>query len=414
MKRMKFVEMLAMAIVFSVLSLNASGSTFQVIYNFTGGQDGAAPVDAGNLAIDANGNLYGTTEFGGACGQGTLFELSPNGGGWTETVLHSFCGVDNDGLLPSAAPVYFPITAFGPALDGNAAYGGEMGGGVNYQFDFNQLGYEATIYSECASGCIPYAGSAGFPFGGPGVWYSPQFTGGTNGGGALNGGGYNFCSLPGCSDGANPGSGVAVDGQDDAYGTTRSGGTANQGVIYECAANANGCIESVLHSFAGGLNDGAYPFLATPLLTQACGPNLCTQTIWGTTPLGGAYGEVIGGYGTVWSINQLAGFNLLHSFDRIDGAWPYAGLTNLNGTFYGTTSGGGPFQQQCCPPRVKAGRGTIYSLTSSGTLTTLHTFTGFDGALPYSGLVADTSGNLYGVTFSGGTYNAGVVYEITP
>jgi uncharacterized repeat protein (TIGR03803 family) len=129
MKWMRFVEMLAVAVVLSVLSLNASAITFQVIYNFTGGQDGGFPVDAGNLAIDVNGNLYGTTEFGGACGQGTLYELSPNGsGGWTETVLHSFCG--QDGAFPTAAPtdLAFPGEQ---DLFGTTTGGGTDGGGTS-------------------------------------------------------------------------------------------------------------------------------------------------------------------------------------------------------------------------------------------------------------------------------------------
>ena len=182
---------------------------------------------------------------------------------------------------------------------------------------------------------------------------------------------------------------------------TNLGGTGNQGTVYEF--NPLKASESVLHSFTGGSNDGAYPFFAGLALNTTCSVNLCTQTIWGTTPLGGA-GAARGGlgYGTIFAIPTFLPFNLVHSFNLLDGAYPYAGLTNLNGTFYGTTSAGGFVRAGCCPPRIHLGRGTIYSLTQAGSLSVLHVFTGEDGALPYSGLVADANGNLYGVTFEGG------------
>jgi uncharacterized repeat protein (TIGR03803 family) len=413
MKWMRFVQMLAIAVVLSVLSLNAWGSTFKVIYNFTGGQDGAFPVDAGNLAIDANGNLYGTTEFGGTCGQGTLFELSPSGGGWTETVVHSFCGGGSDGALPTGAPA-----VSGGFVYVDTPYGG--GSGTGYLFTGCCLPAYGNPTSnpfslDCTFGCNAYGGVTPDPVV---QTLATAYDGGAFGAGTLYFSStlvaWYFCSAPGCTDGSHPAAAVALDTQSNAYGTTSQGGTNGKGVVYECTADAAfGCSGlSVLHSFAGGASDGAYPFFATPLLAPSCSQFGCSNNLWGTTPVGGSASGL--GYGTVWAINGFGTFGLVHSFDWIDGAFPYAGLTNLNGTFYGTTSGGGPFQRQCCPLRFKAGQGTIYSLTSGGTLTTLHTFTGPDGALPYSGLVADTNGNLYGVTFEGGANNAGVVYEITP
>jgi uncharacterized repeat protein (TIGR03803 family) len=422
MGHVRFVKMvLALTAVLSLLSVGAWGSTFKVIYNFTGGQDGANPVDAGALAIDGNGNLYGTTGLGGACGEGTLFQLSPNAiGGWTETVWHSFCGPDGIGPTGSleilGPPAYDSVTLFG-----TTPYGGPFGTGSFFEAVSGGSFYTLYDNFNCSdfsgSGCLPYAGVSPFEA-------IPAYLGGTNGAGALQDslygpGVYEFCSLAACADGANPASqvvaseGNVADGQNTTYGTTHLGGVNNLGVVYALTYSSY----SVLHSFAGGTNDGAYPFFATLTLTpQVCAVgSLCSQTIWGTTPLGGA-GAAHGGagYGTVFAIPTFSPYYLVHSFNLLDGAYPYAGLTNLNGTFYGTTSGGGFLRSTCCPPRLHLGRGTIYSLTSNGTLTTLHTFAGPDGALPYSGLVADSSGNLYGVTFEGGAYGAGVVYEITP
>jgi uncharacterized repeat protein (TIGR03803 family) len=430
MNHIRFVKtVMARTLVVSLLSVGAWGSTYKVIWNFGGANGGSRPVDAGNLAIDANGNLYGTTQFGGACGLGTLFELSPNGsGGWTETVWYNFCGANGAG--PTAAPTLAPFLDCDPACPmGNTVYGGTGNGGVFFECDFGPSSCKSFPYTNATH---PYASPswtvddsiAGFE--GPA---SVMFDGGQNGYGELNwccGFPYDFCSVSGCADGANPASAVVQDGSGNIWGTTSAGGSNGQGTVYEWIAydcpdhfgNLQYCYNSpvaVLHNFAGGSTDGSFPFFAGLTLQTTCSVGLCSQTIWGTTPMGGASAAAGGsGYGTVFAINQLSGFSLVHSFSLFDGVYPFAGLTNLNGTFYGTTSQGGFVGERCCPPRLQLGRGTIYSLTSSGTLTTLHTFTGPDGAQPFSGLVADSSGNLYGVTYFGGAFGAGVVYEITP
>jgi uncharacterized repeat protein (TIGR03803 family) len=433
MKRAQFVKMIVAITAVLMLSAAAWGSTYRVIYNFTGGQDGAFPVDAGNLAIDPNGNLYGTTQYGGDCLLGTLFELSPNGsGGWTETVLHSFCGSgtivngEPDGAAPSTAPIYNSVVSNPTLLTGTTTFGGSFGEGTGFVWTgppFQNPPHDLSYSFQCSSGCFPYGNSVNLsaPSPLPTFYYDVFYAGGASGRGAaiVDLVAYSFCSLPSCVDGADPAAGVAIDDSGDGYGTTNLGGASNQGVVYECVpqldfstspnATITGLTCSVLHSFAGGTNDGAYPLLAPPILTRTCSPNLCNQTMWGTTPFGGA-GAAHGGlgYGTVFDITTFFGFQLAHSFNLFDGAYPYAGLTNLNGTFYGTTSAAG------FAGPLRLGRGTIYSLTPSGTLTTLHVFTGPDGAVPYSGLVADSSGNLYGVTNQGGAYGYGVVYEITP
>src|SRR5208337_475040 len=74
-----------------------------VLYRFSGGSDGANP-GGGDLIFDQAGNLYGTTVNGGAYGAGTVFELMPFQGGWTESVLHSFSGTD--GAFPSAGLIF--------------------------------------------------------------------------------------------------------------------------------------------------------------------------------------------------------------------------------------------------------------------------------------------------------------------
>jgi uncharacterized repeat protein (TIGR03803 family) len=138
---------------------------------------------------------------------------------------------------------------------------------------------------------------------------------------------------------------------------------------------------------------GAFPKAG---LVQATNGNL-----YGTTEQGGNdYRD----YGTVFKITPSGKLTTLHSFtDFTDGAYPLAALVQAtNGNLYGTTPGGGAYQA-----------GTVFKITSSGKLTTLHSFDGTDGAIPYAGLVQATNGNLYGTTSGGGGYQEGTVFKIT-
>jgi uncharacterized repeat protein (TIGR03803 family) len=128
-------------------------------------------------------------------------------------------------------------------------------------------------------------------------------------------------------------------------------------------------------------------------------------TFYGTTPSGGKYGD-----GTVFSITTGGKENVLYSFGASanDGEAPYAGLTDVNGTLYGTTSGGGGTS---CGGTV--GCGTVFSVTTSGTEKVLHRFNGTDGASPLAGLI-DVSGTLYGTTLEGGSNGGGTVFALKP
>jgi uncharacterized repeat protein (TIGR03803 family) len=110
------------------------------------------------------------------------------------------------------------------------------------------------------------------------------------------------------------------------------------------------------------------------------------------------------GYGTIFKISTSGALTTVHSFARADGAQPYAGVIQAtDGSIYGTTFTGGAHNQ-----------GTIFKMSLDGTLTTLHSFDGTDGARPICALVQATDGNFYGTTNSGGTYLAGTVFRITP
>jgi len=122
---------------------------------------------------------------------------------------------------------------------------------------------------------------------------------------------------------------------------------------------------------------------------------------------GDFYGTTINGGanndGTVFEITSAGSLTTLHSFDMTDGALPQVALVQAsNGNLYGTTSTGGTDDV-----------GTVFQITTGGALTSLHSFDGTDGNAPNVGLVQGTSGNLYGATYEGGT-GSGTVYDITP
>ncbi|MGA7202939.1 MAG: choice-of-anchor tandem repeat GloVer-containing protein [Candidatus Cybelea sp.] len=180
------------------------------------------------------------------------------------------------------------------------------------------------------------------------------------------------------------------------YGTTELGGDSG------CSAQGCGTVfkitpsgtETVLHSFAGGSGDGAYPFAG---LVNVHG------TLYGTTFQGGA-----NNIGTIFKITPSGTETALHSFgpyDSGDGAYPSSALLNINGTLYGTTERGSMYCEATC--------GTIFSITTSGAESVLYSFKGgSDGDGPPAGLI-NVGGTLYGTTYSGGTDADGTVFSIT-
>jgi uncharacterized repeat protein (TIGR03803 family) len=180
------------------------------------------------------------------------------------------------------------------------------------------------------------------------------------------------------------------------YGTTTTGGAHTRGTVFEITPS--GTLRR-LHSFdTNGGADGALPYAG---LIQATNGNL-----YGTTTIYGANNG-----GTVFKITPSGKLTTLYSFclqpGCADGSSPYAGLVQaINGNLYGTTNAGGAGGAN------KAG--TVFQITPSGTLKTLLSFDGANGAYPYAGLVQATNGYLYGTTSAGGGNGAGEVFKFTP
>jgi uncharacterized repeat protein (TIGR03803 family) len=209
---------------------------------------------------------------------------------------------------------------------------------------------------------------------------------------------FNYVSFDG-PDGANPSHMAFVQGADGGiYGTTEFGGLSNEcsndcGTIFEIASGAT---PKTLYSFCTQSNcgDGDYPYSELILAPDG--------SFYGTTQGGGVNGQ-----GTVFEVTAKGTLTILYSFcaqpNCADGSYPFAGLALSDGNFYGTTVSGGSY-----------GYGVVFKITPAGQITTVHNFNSTDGAEPQAMLIQATDGNFYGTTSSGGTYGFGTVFKITP
>jgi uncharacterized repeat protein (TIGR03803 family) len=294
---------------------------------------------------------------------------------------------------------------------------------------------------------------------------------GTTGGGGANDNGtvfkitpsgtittlYSFCAQSNCTDGEGPNAGLILGTDGNFYGTTIGGGTGTTycgggcGTAFKITAAGvlttlhSFCIESTCldgyqpvtplvegtdgnyygtTQYGGGTNAQGTVFEMTPggtvtTLYAFCTSGSCTD---GQGPRAGLiqatngafYGTTpmggANGYGEVFKITSSGTLTVLHSFDETDGYGPTAPLTQAsNGTFYGTTSSGGT------GTACDEGCGTIFKMTASGTLTTLVNFDSTNGTGPDNALFQADNGNFYGTTGEGGANeDAGTIYEMTP
>lgn len=228
-----------------------------------------------------------------------------------------------------------------------------------------------------------------------GTFYGTTYQGGANGVGTVftvtpSGAEAVLYSFAGGTDGAYPEGGLLnVNGT--LYGTTGNGGVYNGGTVFKITTSG---AETVLHSF-GASGDGFEP-LRGSLINIG-------NTLYGTTVNGGNPGCEGPGCGTVFKITTSGAYSRLYSFaGGSDGGNPYAGLTKVSNTLYGTTIDGGA-----------NGVGTVFKITRSGAETVLYSFAGgSDGARTETGLL-NMGGILYGVTAYGGTSNDGTIFKIT-
>jgi uncharacterized repeat protein (TIGR03803 family) len=223
-----------------------AGKAKTILYSFQGTPDGAYP--ATTLTQDSEGNLYGTTDGGGANGVGgTVFKLDPSG---NETVLYSFCSELEcaDGESPRGSLL---MEASGD-LFGTTYFGGNVGAGTVFKVDTK--GIETVLHSFCTTpGDCP---DGAYPEGGPAIDSTGNLYGTTTGGGVegqpygnvfkLDPSGqetvlHEFCSEPGCADGLQPIAGVIIDAQGNLFGTTGA-------TVFEIDATGN---FRIVYTFTG-------------------------------------------------------------------------------------------------------------------------------------------------------------------
>jgi uncharacterized repeat protein (TIGR03803 family) len=377
----------------------AQAQTETVLYNFTGGNDGAHPQS--RVTADGKGNFYGTTYQGGTAGSGTVFELSPNSsGGWNETVLHSFSGglnIGPDGAGPSGPVVFDGV--------GNL-YGTTRFGGTDYfycsygtVFELSPVGAnwtESLLYSSCDYNALGVGFVDGLSVDPAGNLYGVTSSSGPRdygnvfelspSGGAWTGQVIYSKVVPGDA-------WLMMDAAGNIFGTMAS-------TVFELSPNGTGGWNpTAIHNFAGFPYDGSMAG-GTPALDAA-------GNLYGTTFQGGTYDR-----GTVYKLSRgeqgQSTEEILYSFKGgKDGANPAAGIAfDAMGNIYGTTELGG-----------SNGHGTVFELTALGSSHYQHavlwTFNGTDGEHPLGSLILDKANNLYGTSDSGGPSNAGVVFEVS-
>ena len=339
-----------------------------------GGTNGANPY-AGMLRGE-DGNFYGTTAAGGTNGYGTIFQMTPAG---ALTVMASFNRTN--GANPTAG--------LAQGVDGKFYGTTYSGGAMSFGTVFNMT-TNGTLTS-----LVSFAGTNGvYPKAGlveanDGNYYGTTALGGTNYVGTVfkmttNGTLTTLVSFD--PQGGSPYAGLVQGVDGSLYGTTYGSST-----VFKMTTNGT---FRTLYPFTGG-NDGGNPYAE---LVQGADGNL-----YGTTFFGGT-----NGYGTAYKLTTNGTFTTLVSFGGTNGAYPQGRLAQASdGVLYGTTESGGAYTNPS-----GSGYGTAFKLTTNGTLTTLVSFGGTNGANPQGGLVQGADGNLYGTTVDGGASGEGTIFRL--
>ena len=417
MKYLRLCLAQSMLFLLFLLPTTSWAQTFKVIHNFGGPGDGFSS-NAG-VIFDSQGNLYGTTLFGGnrncQYGCGLIYELSPQfDGTWTEKILYQFTG-GNDGWLSTAA---LTMDAHGNLFGTTAEGGGSNHNGTVFELIHGNDGgwTESTLHRfQTSDGYQPRSSVV---FDGHGVVYGTTLGGGAYSNGVVfslsrgSAAGWNELLLHSFGgdnqDGKVIYSGITADGHGNFFGTTQSGGAHGQGTVYELSPNAGGSgwTETVLHSFGtgGSRSDGALPYESVLLDRNG--------NLFGATPWGGSHN-----LGTIFKLTHNAdgtwSETILYNFTGgADQAHPKGLVFDAAGNIYGETGGS------------STNYGTLFKFVQGSggqwQLTTLYTFTGgLDGFYPNPPLTLDSSGNIYGTTVGGGIYegptiDAGVAFKFTP
>lgn len=411
---------MALFAVLAVLLIPAPASwatdTMKVLYSFTGGSDGKNPVGS-PMVVDAEGNLYGVTEYGGASGHGSVFELSRRSDGkWTETVIHSFAGgldgaIPEWGLTRDGAGNLYGVTTFGGGLgycpvDGVNEFcgtafeltlrkNGQWQEDILFRFDYGTKvgGYPEATPALDKSGNLYFVIEAGTGCGSScgsivelvrpkkGQWQEKFL--------------YNFSG----PDGAAPWAPVVFGRGGELYSTTLSGGEYDAGTVFQLVPTKSGLWkETVLHSFDPRNYDGGGP---TGVLALDKEGNL-----YGATPSGGKYPCYGYGCGVVYKLDHGTWQEHILEYFRSPGGDGSGIAFDEDGSLRGTR-GGDESKDNPIVFRLVPQAGGRWAER------TIYEFGGDDDPAPGM-VIPDGSGGYYGTTWAGGDSGYGSVFEIVP
>jgi len=370
----------------TVFEISPAGS-FTNLYSFTGLDDGGQP--GGSFFMGNDGNFYGTTTVGGISPpaieeynvnvSATIFEATPNG---AFSIMYSFqggLGISDLTLMEGIDGNFYGTDILEQPLviSAGSIFKIAQGGQFTNLYSFQDPGLTAVAALAQGSDGNFYGTTTGFEA----LSYPTIFRFTTNGG---------FTSLYSFTNrvsGAGPEASLVQGSDGDFYGSSPSGGSNNDGMIFQITTN--GAFAS-LYSFTNG-NDGANPTAALTL-----GPD------------GNFYGSSMNGgtdkAGTIFKITTNDILTSLYSFTNgTDGANPQSALVLGNdGNFYGFTANGGA-----------QGYGSIFQITSNGAFTSLYAFAGGNEGANVNSLAAGADGKLYGTTENGGAGASGTLFRLS-
>jgi uncharacterized repeat protein (TIGR03803 family) len=364
-----------------------------------------------------------------------LMGWSERGNGQTLTTLWQFSG-GGDG----AAPVAGLVEGSGSNFFGTTQVGGASGSGT--VFSVSSSGGLTNLWSF-TGGMDGGEPSAGLALGIDGNFYGTTVSGGANGWGTVfkitpAGTLTTLAQFNFATNGANPVAGLVQGSDDNFYGTTLNGGAARLGTVFQITPSGTlttlfnfegvpngsnpgvGLVQGSDSNFYGSTRDGgtfdagmAFKITSAGTLSWLASFAGDPDDQGGSSALvqgsdSNFYGTTFRGgekvKGTVFAMTSQGTLTTLNSLFVVGDAGPIAGLVEgSDGDFYGTTAAGG------------IGFGALFKITSAGTLTTLYNFTGgADGAGPDANLVQGSDGNFYGTTSRGGTNNAGTIFQLIP
>ena len=361
-----------------VAPATTQGVLLETIYSFTGGIDGASPME---MAIGQDGNLYGTTYSGGKNKYGTIFRIASDG---TFASLYSFPtgGLPLDGLTPVGSSNFFGVSFAGGSSSQGSLFSVTMNRAVRILYNF------------------PGDSSGGNPAAAPtravdGNYYGVTTVGGdpTLRAGVIYritaAGQYTVVHALAAGEGARPNARLTAGRDGYLYGTTTAGGDSpNDGTIFR--VSTNGIFTTLVHWHG---TNGFSP--AGPLVEGDDG-NLYGLADGGAT-----------GFGVAYRMSPSGAVTILHSFEGLDDG-SLSGLREgkltraSDGNFYGMVGGSAG----------SGALGTIFRLTPTGQITTIASFNGVSGANPTGSLVEGPDGYLYGSTSNGGAFGYGAIFRI--